>query len=61
MRVATCLWFEREAEAAARFYVGLIADSAIEHVQHAPGPWPGGALGNRSSCASASAARASRP
>ncbi|AWN37564.1 VOC family protein [Methylobacterium radiodurans] len=46
MAVATCLWFDREAEAAARFYVGLIADSAIEHVQPAPGPWPGGAAGD---------------
>ena len=46
MRVATCLWFEREAEAAARFYVALVADSAIEQVQHAPGPWPGGAPGD---------------
>jgi len=46
MAVATCLWFEREAEAAARFYVGLIADSAIEDVLHAPGPWPGGAPGD---------------
>lgn len=46
MAVATCLWFEREAEAAARFYVDLIADSAIEHVLHAPGPWPGGAPGD---------------
>ncbi len=45
MSVATCLWFEREAEAAARLYVSLVADSAIEHVQHAPGPWPGGAPG----------------
>lgn len=46
MAVATCLWFEREAEAAARFYVALIADSAIEDVLHAPGPWPGGAPGD---------------
>lgn len=46
MAVATCLWFAREAEAAARFYVGLLADSAIEHVLHAPGPWPGGAPGD---------------
>jgi predicted 3-demethylubiquinone-9 3-methyltransferase (glyoxalase superfamily) len=46
MSVATCLWFERGAEEAARFYVALVADSAIEHVQHAPGPWPGGAPGD---------------
>lgn len=32
----TCLWFDGQAEAAARFYVGLFPDSEITHVQ--PGP-----------------------
>jgi predicted 3-demethylubiquinone-9 3-methyltransferase (glyoxalase superfamily) len=33
-RVRTCLWFERGGLAAARFYTGLIPDSALE--THAP-------------------------
>ena len=44
-RVSTCLWFGKEAEAAVRFYVSLIPDSRIDHVQRAPGPWPGGEAG----------------
>lgn len=28
-RISTCLWFDREAEAAAEFYVSLIANSRI--------------------------------
>ena len=44
--VRTCLWFEREAEAAARFYTGLLPDARIDAVQRAPGPWPGGAVGD---------------
>lgn len=44
-RVSTCLWFGKEAEAAVRFYVSLVPDSRIDHVQRAPGPWPGGEAG----------------
>ncbi|MGY2046842.1 VOC family protein [Methylobacterium sp. JK268] len=44
--VSTCLWFEREAEAAVRLYVSLVPDSGITHVQRAPGPWPGGEPGD---------------
>lgn len=29
-RVRTCLWFERDGLAAARFYTGLVANSALE-------------------------------
>ena len=43
--VSTCLWFGTDAEAAARLYVGLVPDSRIDHVQRAPGAWPGGAAG----------------
>ncbi|MDP4021347.1 VOC family protein [Methylobacterium sp. NEAU 140] len=45
-RVSTCLWFGTEAEAAARFYVALVPESRITHVQRSPGPWPGGAAGD---------------
>lgn len=37
-KVRTCLWFERDGEAAVRFYVSIVPDSAIEHVQRSPGP-----------------------
>jgi len=42
----TCLWFKDDAEAATRFYVGLLPGSQVEHVQRAPGPWPGGQPGD---------------
>jgi predicted 3-demethylubiquinone-9 3-methyltransferase (glyoxalase superfamily) len=43
--VSTCLWFERDAEAAVRFYVSVVPDSRIEAIRHAPAAWPGGAAG----------------
>ena len=45
-KVSTCLWFNRDAEAAVRLYVSLVPDSRIDHIQHAPGPWPGGEPGD---------------
>lgn len=44
--VSTCLWFGTDAEAAVRRYVSLVPDSRIDHVQRAPGPWPGGETGD---------------
>lgn len=32
-KIAPCLWFNGEAEEAARFYVSLLPESRIEHVQ----------------------------
>lgn len=32
-KIAPCLWFEHEAEEAAKFYVSLFPDSRIDHVQ----------------------------
>ena len=32
-KIAPCLWFAREAEEAANFYVSLFPDSRIDHVQ----------------------------
>ncbi|BAU93871.1 3-demethylubiquinone-9 3-methyltransferase [Methylorubrum populi] len=43
--VSTCLWFGKDAEAAVRLYVSLVPDSRIDHVQRAPGSWPGGEAG----------------
>jgi predicted 3-demethylubiquinone-9 3-methyltransferase (glyoxalase superfamily) len=45
-KVSTCLWFETDIEEPVRFYVSLVPGSQIDHVQHSPGPWPGGKVGD---------------
>ena len=45
-KVSTCLWFDTGAEEAARLYVSLVPGSRIDHVQRAPGDWPGGKAGD---------------
>ena len=35
-----CLWFDHDAEAAARFYASTFPDSAVHAVHHAPGDYP---------------------
>ena len=44
-KVATCLWFGADLEAAVALYVSLVADSRIDRVLRAPADWPGGAAG----------------
>ncbi|MCB6176973.1 VOC family protein [Rhodobacter sp. Har01] len=41
-----CLWFDTDAEAAARFYAGLFPDSAVTAVFHAPTDYPSGKAGD---------------
>jgi len=41
-----CLWYDRDAEAAARFYAETFPDSAVRAVHHAPGDYPGGKAGD---------------
>ncbi|MEW6438432.1 MAG: VOC family protein [Pseudomonadota bacterium] len=41
-KVSTCLWFGKDAEAAVRFYVSIVPNSAIETILRAPAAWPGG-------------------
>ena len=41
-----CLWYDKDAEAAARFYAKTFPDSAIGAVQHAPSDFPGGKQGD---------------
>jgi predicted 3-demethylubiquinone-9 3-methyltransferase (glyoxalase superfamily) len=41
-----CLWYDREAEAAARFYASVFPDSAVHSVQLAPADFPGGKAGD---------------
>jgi predicted 3-demethylubiquinone-9 3-methyltransferase (glyoxalase superfamily) len=44
-KVAPCLWFDREAEEAAAFYVSLLPDSRIEEVARYAADTPGGKEG----------------
>jgi len=40
-----CLWFDKDAEAAARFYAATFPDSAVGDVTRAPGDYPDGKQG----------------
>ncbi len=41
-----CLWYGKDAESAARFYAETFPDTAINHVQTAPGDYPDGREGD---------------
>ncbi|CCD96882.1 conserved hypothetical protein [Bradyrhizobium sp. ORS 375] len=41
-----CLWFDKDAEAAARFYADLFPDSRVGDVHRAPGDYPSGKTGD---------------
>lgn len=41
-----CLWFDRDAEAAARFYAATFPDSEVRAVHRAPADFPGGKEGD---------------
>jgi predicted 3-demethylubiquinone-9 3-methyltransferase (glyoxalase superfamily) len=41
-----CIWYDREAEAAARFYAATFPDSAVEAVHRAPADYPSGQAGD---------------
>jgi predicted 3-demethylubiquinone-9 3-methyltransferase (glyoxalase superfamily) len=41
-----CLWYDRDAEAAARFYAKTFPDSSVGAVHYAPGDFPSGKQGN---------------
>jgi predicted 3-demethylubiquinone-9 3-methyltransferase (glyoxalase superfamily) len=41
-----CLWYERDAEEAARFYTGLFPDSRLGAVHRAAADYPGGKAGD---------------
>lgn len=45
-KIAPCLWFDKQAEEAARFYVSLLPDSRIDQVQTAPDDYPNGKAGD---------------
>ena len=45
-KISPCLWFDGEAEEAAKFYVSLLADSRIETVQKNVIDGPSGKAGS---------------
>lgn len=45
-KVATCLWFERDAEAAAEFYCSLLPGSRVDHIMYAGADYPAGRAGD---------------
>jgi predicted 3-demethylubiquinone-9 3-methyltransferase (glyoxalase superfamily) len=44
-KVTPCLWFDGQAEEAARFYVSLLPDSRIDRVVRSPADTPSGPAG----------------
>jgi len=44
--ITPCLWFDGNAEAAARFYASLLPDSRLDKVTRAPGDYPAGKAGD---------------
>ncbi len=44
--ITPCLWFDGNAEEAARFYVAALPDSRIDKVHRAPGDYPSGKAGD---------------
>ena len=45
-RNTICLWYDRDAEEAARFYAGVFPNSAVHAVHRAPGDFPSGKAGD---------------
>ena len=45
-KVIPCLWFDKQAEDAAKFYVSVLPDSRIDAVIRAPGDYPAGKAGD---------------
>ena len=41
-----CLWYDKDAEAAARFYATVFPDSAVTAVRRAPADYPSGKAGD---------------
>jgi predicted 3-demethylubiquinone-9 3-methyltransferase (glyoxalase superfamily) len=45
-KIAPCLWFDGQAEEAAKFYTSLLPDSRIDKVVRAPIDYPSGSAGS---------------
>jgi len=44
--LSTCLWFDKQAEEAANFYVALLPNSRIDKVNRSPADYPNGKAGD---------------
>src|SRR3954447_18104969 len=44
-KIKPCLWFDGQAEQAAKFYVSLLPDSRVEKVTRSPADTPSGPAG----------------
>lgn len=45
-KITMCLWYDKDAEAAARFYAATFPDSAVTAIHRAPGDYPSGKAGD---------------
>src|SRR5262245_45983988 len=45
-KIAPCLWFDGQAEEAAKLYTSLLADSRVDAVHRAPADYPSGKRGD---------------
>ena len=45
-KIQPCLWFNGQAEEAARFYAETFPDSSVDSVERAPGDYPSGKAGD---------------
>jgi predicted 3-demethylubiquinone-9 3-methyltransferase (glyoxalase superfamily) len=45
-KITPCLWFDKDAEQAARFYVSLLPDSRVDSVTPLPADTPNGPAGS---------------
>lgn len=41
-----CIWYDKDAEAAARFYAETFPDSRVDAIHHAPSDYPSGKAGD---------------
>lgn len=44
-KISPCLWFDGNAEEAARFYTSIVPDSRIDNIQQSSIDYPGGKVG----------------
>ena len=45
-KLQPCLWFDKNAEEAARFYAATFPDTRVDRINHAPGDYPSGRKGD---------------
>ena len=45
-KATLCLWYDRDAEEAARFYAATFPDSSVGAIHRAPGDYPSGKEGD---------------